>query len=181
MQLMKLFCHSCLSNISKPTLKPLIGYIMTIVQPPSEHVAQAFLRKVRRVFVVSLNLIQSVYRHTKLHSQLFPFSCYRELYEILQCGGRNSHRGRKCEVEACRTSEGGGKKLLECGKASLVSRLVPRSNSSTSLGSLTRRVSMLRFVYRKSVLVKRESWRVLHGLRQSSGAAEMEASSLRVL
>ena len=57
---------------------------------------------------------------------------------------------------------------------------MPRSNSSTSLGSLTRRVSMLRFV-RKSVLVKREFWRVLHGLRQSSGAAEMEASSLRVL
>ena len=163
-------------------LKPLVGYIMTIVQPPSEHVSQAFLSKVRRVLVVSLNLIQSVYRHTKLHSQLFPFSCYRELYEILQCGGRNSHRGRKCEVEACRTSEGGGEivGMREGLYYSLVSRLVPRSNSSTSLGSLTRRVSMLRFV-RKSVLVKGESWRVLHGLRQSSGAAEMEASSLRVL
>ena len=58
--------------------------------------------------------------------------------------------------------------------------MVPRSNSSTSLGSLTRRVSMLRFV-RKSVLVQRESWRVLHGMRQSSDAVEMEASSLRVL
>ena len=32
------------------------------------------------------------YRYTKLHSQLSPFSCYRELHEILQCGGRNSHR-----------------------------------------------------------------------------------------
>ena len=57
---------------------------------------------------------------------------------------------------------------------------MPRSNSSTSLGSLTRRVSMLRFV-RKYVLVQRESWRVLHGMRQSSDAVEMEASSLRVL
>ena len=153
MQLMKLFCHSCLSNISEPTLKPLIGYIMTIVQPPSEHVAQAFLCKVRRVLVVSLNLIQSVYRYTQLHSQLSPFSCYRELYEILQCGGRNSHRGRKCEVEACRTSEGGGEIV---GMREGLRRLVPRSNSSASLGSLTTRVSMLRFI-RKSVLVKRES------------------------
>ena len=170
---MKLLRQSCLSNISEPTLKPFVGCITTIVQPPSEHVAQALLRKVRRVFVVSLNLIQSVYRYTKVHSQLFPFSCHWELHEILQCGGRNSHRGRKCEVEACRTSEGGGEIV---GMREGLRRLVPRSNSSTSLGSLT----MLRFV-RKSVLVKRESWRVLHGLRQSSGAAEMEASSLRVL
>ena len=41
-------------------------------------------------------------------------------------------------------------------------------------------LSMLRFI-RKSVLVQRESWRVLHGLRQSSDAVEMEASNLRVL
>ena len=92
MLLMKLLRQSCLSNISEPTLKPLVGCITTIVQPPSEHVAQALLRKVRRVLVVSLNLIQSVYRYTKLHSQLSPFSCYWELHEILQCGGRNSHR-----------------------------------------------------------------------------------------
>ena len=103
MLLMKLFCHSCLSNISEPTLKPLVGDIKTVVQPPSEHVTQAFLRKVRRVLVVSLNLIQSLYRYTKLHSQLSPFSCYRELHEILQCGGRNSHRS----VEYVRALKGG--------------------------------------------------------------------------
>ena len=34
---------------------------------------------------------------------------------------------------------------------------------------------MLRLI-RRSVLVQRESWRVLHGLRRSSGAVEMEAS-----
>ena len=34
---------------------------------------------------------------------------------------------------------------------------------------------MLRLI-RRSVLVQRECWRVLHGLRQSSGAVEMEAS-----
>ena len=101
MLLMKLFCHSCLSNISEPTLKPLIGYIMTIVQSPSEHVAQALRRKVRRVLMVS-------YRYTKLHSQLSPFSCYRELHEILQCGGRNSHRS----VEYVRALKA-GEKLLE--------------------------------------------------------------------
>ena len=50
--------------------------------------------------------------------------------------------------------------------------------TSTSVSWM--RMSMLRFI-RKSVLVQRESWRVLHGLRQSSDAVEMEASSLRVL
>ena len=37
---------------------------------------------------------------------------------------------------------------------------------------------MLRLI-RRSVLVHRESWRVLHGLRQISGAVEMEASIKR--
>ena len=121
--LLKETCHRFyLSNISNPTLKPLIGCIIVIVQPPIKHVAQAILHKVTRVLVVSLNLIQLMRGYTQLLPQPSPFSCYWELHEILQSGTRNSHWTRLLFIRL--SSPGGGATINWL-----------RSNSRTGLGT----------------------------------------------